>query len=464
MGLLLVVTLPRATRRPLWLDEAFTLGATRELVATWRRTGGTMALYYLLVAPVAALSSSRFWIRLPSILLAGAAVAVTVAIGRRIGGRFAGLVAGTTLASSWFLARYAMEARSYALALFLVSVSWWALVEAVRTDDPARSRRWWWVFAVAVVLAPLAHGLAVLQFPIQLLALALAPDRRRWLRSAVPVVAVVAVECIGLFVLGAGEVADWILPLSYADLVLFGRALFGRDGVAFLVGPLAAAGTVGVAYRYGRERTAEAWTALVPALWAWGVPVLILLISIVRPYAEHRYILSSLPGVALVVAGLLARLPRRPVAVATWLLVCGLLLTNQGAAVTSGYEDWPAVARRIEAEARPGDRLLTTELLRAPLDQAFVELGGDPVVTPYSPVDPIERPRRIYTDRAEVGQGSLLLDAPDAPVWLVVRGAANVPRTDELLARASVRARFRVVGSWRYEGNLYLVHLEPVSR
>lgn len=71
----------------MWLDEAYTVGATNQLFDAWRETGGTQALYYLLVWPVSRLSIEPQWIRLPSVLFALLAVIVVHEVGRRIGGR-----------------------------------------------------------------------------------------------------------------------------------------------------------------------------------------------------------------------------------------------------------------------------------------------------------------------------------------------------------------------------------------
>src|SRR5918993_134533 len=182
-----LMSLPRLGARSLWLDEAYTVGATSELLDTWRRTGVTQALYYVLVWPVTKVSTEPAWVRLPSALLGLAAVVVVYRVGRRLGGpRVAALAAGG-LALSWGLARYSVEARSYTLALLLAATSWLALIALVQSgegdasaagDDRAR-RRWWWVFYVATALTPLAHGLATLNFVVQVAALAVAPRERR---------------------------------------------------------------------------------------------------------------------------------------------------------------------------------------------------------------------------------------------------------------------------------------------
>nr|MBA3280744.1 glycosyltransferase family 39 protein [Acidimicrobiia bacterium] len=266
--------LPRAATRPIWLDEALTVGATGELVDAWRHSGGTMALYYLVVTPLAAVTTDRFWLRFPSAVFGALAIVVVFAVGRALGGRLRGATAATLLASSWFLAPYATEARAYTLALLLISLAWLGLVAAVTTHNERTSRRWWLLYVVAMSLAPLAHGLAAFQFPVQLLALALSPDPRRWLRAAIPAAAVLAVEVVVLFGIGAGDVANWIPQLEWRTIRLFSRVMFGRGLGQVLVGPLVVVATVWAVVDHRRERSTRTWLGLVPVLWAWGVPLL----------------------------------------------------------------------------------------------------------------------------------------------------------------------------------------------
>ena len=461
-GLSLALSIPRLAERPLWLDEAFTVGATNELGPTLRHTGGTMALYYALLTPWSWISDSRFWLRLPSALIAAATVAVVYAIGHRLGGRRMATVASSLLAASWFLSRYAMEARGYALALLLVSVSWLGLISALAEadgGDEEASRRWWWVFAAAAVLAPLAHGLSALQVPFQVVVLLLAPGGRAFVRRLLPVLAVLFVEGIVLFAIGAGEVASWIQPLNWTQVSGFLRLLLGRETTLWVVGA-AFVGGIGVSLRaLRRERTTETWLGLVPVIWALGLPLAIIAISVVRPYAASRYVLSSLPGISLVVAALVVQI-KRPVAYAAWAVLLVFLLLDQPQSVRNGLEDWPRLVHRTTTEASPGDLLLMPQHLRAPFDYALEHGNTDPGLHPLSPTNPIGDPLRLYSP-AKGTMVARLLAAPPATVWLVDRSRLDLPALKRLLANAEVRAKYRQTGHWTYAGQLYLIRLEP---
>jgi hypothetical protein len=472
-GAVVALGAPRLGRRPIWLDEAYTVGTTHDLVATWRGTGGTMALYYLFVWPVAQLSTDRVWVRLPSLLFAAAAVVVVHEVGRLIGGRRMAAAAAATLAVSWSLSRYALEARSYTLALLLVSLSWLGLVGALRSTagGPGASerseRRWWGLFVGASVLAPLAHGLAAAHFVSQVAFLLLAPDpsdRRRWLRRCVPVAVALASEGVVLFALGAGEVANWIDPLRWSQVMSFLHVLVGRGPALWAIGVPALAGVV-LAVRGSAAvgRDAEARLQLVPAFWALGAPLLVLAISLVRPYGEPRYVLGALGGVALLVGAALARIRPTGLAVAAWLVVAVASLQHQSRVTTAGVEDWPALADRLAAQAHDGDRVLTLPKLRAALDYAWAERPGRPDLDPLSPTDELGDIRRFYHPTPGPMRERLLA-APArraGAVWYVDRDHSRLDDVEALLDDPEIARSYTVTGPWVFEGELYLVRFEP---
>jgi mannosyltransferase len=466
-GAVVAIVAPRLGRRPIWLDEAYTVGTTHDLVATWRGTGGTMALYYLVVWPIAQLTTDRVWIRLPSLVFAAAAVVVVHEVGRLVGGRRMAVAAAGTLAVSWSLSRYAVEARSYTLAMLLVSLSWLGLVGAARAGSEHEERRWWWLFVAATLLAPLAHGLAAAHFVSQVCFVLLAPDRRRWLRRCVPVAVALAAEGVLLFAIGAGEVANWIDPLRWSHVESFLHVLVGRGEALWVVGILAAAGVAlavtGAATGLARGRevpTADAWLRLVPVFWALGAPLLVIAVSLVRSYAEPRYVLGALPGVALLVGTALARIRPAPLAVAAWLVVAAALLQDQPRITTAGVEDWPALADRVAAEAQDGDRVLMPAKLRAPFDYAWAEGGGRPDLDPLSPTDPLGGVRRFYDPTPGTMRDRLLAD-PTETVWYVDRDIGRLDDVEALLSDPNVARRYRSTGPQAFDGELYLVRLEP---
>jgi mannosyltransferase len=463
-ALAVVVSAPRLTTRPVWLDEAYTVGASGDLVTAWRRTGATQALYYLVIWPVTQLSTDRLWLRLPSLLFAVAAVAVVAEIGRRLGGRRMGLFAGSLMALSWALSRFAIEARSYTLALLLVSVSWLGLVAAVQSSAESESerRRWWTVFVVAALAAPLAHGLAVLHVGSQLVALALAPDGRRWLRRCLPLLGGLAIEGVLLFTLGAGEVADWVAPLNAHQLRAILHVLAGRDRPGQVIAAVAVVGAVVAVVALVRRPRAESWPALVPVLWALGAPAALLAMSLLRPYGEARYLLGAMPGVALLVGGLLARLRPTVLAVACWVPLVCLSLQGHDVVTHGQIEDWSAVAAHVADDGHDGDRLLMPDKLRSAFDYAWQRQDDRPRLVPLSPTDPLGEVRRFYDDAPGSPRDALLTGSPET-TWYVDRDVRRLDDVERLVGDPAVTRRYEVTGPVEIDDELYVVRFEPRS-
>lgn len=464
-----LLSLPRIGVRSLWLDEAYTVGATAELLDTWRATGGTQALYYALVWPVAQVTTDPGWLRLPSALFALGAVVTLHHAGHRLGGRTVAVLSAGGLALSWGLARYAVEARSYTLALLLVSVSWLALVAAVQAGDEAGARRWWRTHAVTVALVPLAHGLATLNYLAQLAALALAPgDGGRLVRRALRVAPVLAAELAVLFLLGAAEVGDWVPPLGLGQLRAMKQLLLGHGPPGTLLGGLAALAVVDGAVRYLRRRDRASWLQLLPAFWALGPPAIVVAVSVVRPYAAARYVFPSLPGFLLLVAGLLARhlSTTRRVAVAG-VLLAPLLLLDQRYVTTNGIEAWRELTACIAANVETGDRLLTAAAHRSPLDYYWPDHPELAAVEPLSPPERLGEVRRLYDSRTadrHDGLVGVLLEDPTRSVWFVDRGELGRAAIAGLAFDEEVGHAYRLAEPpWYFEGSLVLVRLDPVG-
>lgn len=461
-----LLSIPRLGARTLWLDEAYTVGATNQLFDTWRNTAGTQALYYLLVWPVSRLSTDPVWLRLPSALLGLAAVVVVLRIGRRLGGQRVALLAAGGLALSWGLARYSIEARSYTLALLLVSASWLALIAAVQTDEDELSRRWWRVFYAVTVLLPLTHGLATLNLVAQLAALAIAPDdRRRLIRRASVIVPVVALELAALFLLGAGEVGDWVPPLSWGQLRGVKQLMVGFDLAGVVLTGLVALAVVTAARRFLRERSQEAWIQLLPAFWALGPLLMVVVMSLVRPYVAARYVFPSIPGYFLLLAGLLVRLgSTKRVALAS-LALAPLLLIDHRHVTTDGLEDWSELTACIAANSIEGDRLVTAVAHRPPLDYYWPEHPELSGVEPLAPPEPLGQVRRLYDSLIETRPAfrSILLEDTTSSIWYIERGGPGRVSIVGLAFDGEMMAHYELHEAWYFRGQLTLVRLDPVD-
>src|SRR4029450_3060330 len=139
------------------------------------RSDAVHGLYYLLMHPIAAISTSETIMRLPSVVAAAAAAAGIAALGGRLGSVRAGLLGGLTYAALPVVSRYAQEARSYALVSATAVAATFLLVRAL--DQERTQWRLYLGYAAAVamlgwlhlyaLLLVAAHGLTVLGRPPQ---------------------------------------------------------------------------------------------------------------------------------------------------------------------------------------------------------------------------------------------------------------------------------------------------------
>lgn len=464
----------RLDRRGLWLDEAYTLGAIHQLDTAVPGTSWTMSGYYGLLRVWTRGSESVWWMRTPSVLAALGALAVTVALARRhVGAREAGL-AGVLLALSPMWLTYAQEARSYGFVMLLVAGSWLAADHGLADADPVRRRRWWLLHSALALALPLLHGLTVLQLLPQLALLALArADRATWLR---------ALRGVGLSVLvtaalartASEDVGSWVEPVS-VDVIAFTveRFLSRWPVLCAALGALVVVGAVVAVVAAVRARTPLARSrAAVPVLWGLAPLVLLVLLSLARPSLVPRYAVGCVPGLALLMA---AAVERAGVARVRVPAVRAVVAVAVVVALAAGHvylhsrplDGWTVAARRIAAEARPGDTLL---LSREPTTRPPFEAA-------WRAVDPVHAPDLIPADRP---LGRVLRFEPDETDgderWNQARAAGRLwlvadATRDELdrlpsLTEDGVAGRpasHREVGRWRApRSTIYVVLLEPL--
>jgi 4-amino-4-deoxy-L-arabinose transferase-like glycosyltransferase len=154
--LILLGSVPR-----LWGDEAFTGVAVRQSLLGMLdvvRHDNHPPLQYLLVRAVAVASTSPGALRLVSALAGVAAVPVAAALGRRLHGDWAGILAAAAVAAYPQFLLTSRDTRMYALATTLVLVAALALWRAVERPTGRRLA----VYALCVALAVYTHYFAVL--------------------------------------------------------------------------------------------------------------------------------------------------------------------------------------------------------------------------------------------------------------------------------------------------------------
>ncbi|MFB9376372.1 glycosyltransferase family 39 protein [Kineococcus gynurae] len=454
-----------AWRPSAWYDEAATALAVQ---AGWGDLGGMLrevdlvhALYYVLLRPWAAVVGVEpFALRIPSAIGVGVAVAGTVLLGHRLGGRRLALTAGIALLVLPRVTWAGTEARSYAWALALAVLWTWAFLRALDGRSSGRTaRRDWTLWGVLGALSIVCFLYTALLLPAQLVTLLLL--RRRPGRAAL-----VAAGALGAFTLLFGALVAtqsaqvyWlpridaaIARMVVADQFFLGAKLVGVlgwavAGVGGVLGLLALRGRrPSAAHGPDEGATATATVASVALPWLL-VPLLVLVaVSVVEPRYYPRYLTFTAPAFALLLALALQRL-RAPVLVAAG-VAAGVLLAPgylaQRQVVAKEASDWALVVDHLRAVTRPGDVVLYGPLDVFPGDTRALGDSYPDAVADLS--DPTRLPSRtgLWPDTAPLRAEDL---SGTGTVW-VVRAVGEPLDEDAADARTLRAAGFRETSDW----------------
>jgi len=271
-------------------------------------------------------------LRAVSIVAAAATVPLLCGIGRRLGGRAAGLLGATVFAVSPFAVYYGSEARAYSLMAFLLVLSTYALVRAVESG----TWRWWGAFAAANAAALYTHYTAGAVIAAQACWL-LAARPRQWrvgVAAAASSAAVFAPWLLFapsptlagfqvLFPFGADWAAKALAHLAIGHPFVPLRTLPGTLGFALLA-VAAVATAAGLALARRAPRVSSGWALI--GLLALAAPAGAAAYSLIATSVfASRNLYASLPFAALAAGAVVAAGRMR--AVAAVALVAALLVT-----------------------------------------------------------------------------------------------------------------------------------------
>jgi mannosyltransferase len=373
--------------RNLWLDEAASLSIASQhggaLGAALAHDGGNMLGYYgLLHVLIGWFGTGPLVLRLPSALGAGATVALVGLLGLRLFGRRSALLAGLLSAVSLTLIYWGQNARAYTLMLALVCASFLCLLWLLQTSGGL------WRPGLAyliVTTAALYAGLeAALILPVQVALLAWYRHRARASGLALFGVVLCVVPLVVLALSRGSGQLFWVPSPSYRTLRQVVQSLgsvglepdyYTRTGrwLLFLSLALTLAAAIRVAYGFSSARgRRQAWRGALVLGWL-VVPIALTLVvsEIGQSVFQPRYLLVSLPAVALLIGWLLdgiwastdrlssgpglGRLAGPVVALA---LLAGLL-SLRALQVAPSYgkssEPWRAATQYVVGHSRPSD-------------------------------------------------------------------------------------------------------------
>ncbi len=342
-----------------WFDEANTAQLVRfspgKMLGLIPQSESTPPLYYC----VAWVWSRMFGdheagLRSLSAVLGVLVVPVAYAVGARLIGRRAGVIAAALTACNPLLVWYSQEARSYSMLVLLTALSLLAFVWA--RDTPSPRVVMLWVLACGLALA--THYFAAIVIVPEAVWLLAAHRGRRPVEAGVTIVAACGLLLIPLAISQNGTGHDsWIAsaPLGLRLRQIIPQFLIGtgapvrealRDAAVALVAVALALAAVG-----GRS------TERAAALQAGGLAVSGFLISLglaaigFDDLITRNVIVLWLPAALVVAAGLsVAR--ARPLGAMAAVALCGLGVTaaiGVAADRTLQRPDWRSVARVLNA-------------------------------------------------------------------------------------------------------------------
>jgi len=332
-----------------WRDEALTVselgGSLGDALRDVAHQEATPPLYYVLAwlwTRVA--GTGEVGIRSLSALIGTLAIPVAFAIGARLGGRTAGLIAAALVAFNPFLIWFSQEARSYALLVLLCAIATLQWLRAM-TEGDRRAAVWW---GVAGALALLTHYFAAfLLVPQAAMLLWRSAAGRRAALGGIAIVGAVGLALVPLGLTQRDTRVDWVgeTGLRVRALDVPKHWLAGPFGspIDAAVAVVAVVLVAGAALALTRRRP-----LLVAVAAVAGAALPLALAAAGADYVLDRYLMASLIPFLAVAATGLATFPagRFAAALAGGLFVAFTL--NCALDPKLQREDWRAAARDVE--------------------------------------------------------------------------------------------------------------------
>ena len=395
-GILLVALLVRLwkiTDQSLWFDEAMTVFWASQPVARILHVGLTLSqdphppLYYLLVKGLVGLRPHEFWLRLPSVLWGIAVVWAGMKVSRLLVSTWASFFVGSFLALNPTLVWYSQEARMYAQATALLLLAWWLWLSWLQEPRPKTAAG----YVLATLGAVYSYLLSLIWMPAQALAWLLTWRRDRRTLAGMGLLATTTLLSLPLAWRAWTHSGKTVLPHPVGNLPttlwhLWTAWLLGKwQGPTWAV--WATGGLAG-----GLLLLALLWPGRPWHKWGWviaGVVPLPVGVALAARdpivLAEVRYLLITLPGVAIAWAYALNRLEARWRGVGV--LLAAVLLLTQGVALPASWapehrrEDWRYAARYLQTHMGPKDAII----IHPDYVRVALEVYLDPTLPRYAP-------------------------------------------------------------------------------
>jgi mannosyltransferase len=383
-------------------------------------------LYSLLLWPVSRLGESEAVLRAPAAVAGVLAVAALWWAGRELVSPRAGLIAAGLLAISPMAIAYSQYARPFSLLMLFVALAFGALIRGLRGDE----RRWWVVYAAAMVGAAYANTLAPFTLVPAQAVLVLIVRRDVWRRWAlwlgVVAVALTPLAAATVIARSRRNPLYWVerpdLGAAAETVTQFGGGSTFTPASAVVVTVLLGLLALRVA-RVPPGRRRDAVFHPLPVLaWATVPPLLMVAFSFLTPLYQPQYAISALPGMCLLVAAWVeeatptARIP------AVLFIALAFLAGALHQTTRPVGETWRSAIAWIEKRREPGDRVLLDIASVFPVfgyyDKHWASADGDLVVYewedrpfPRSEVIPFDDPGGYAGRAGPPGPGDIARNA-----------------------------------------------------
>jgi len=438
----------RLTGPALWADELATWGAVRlSWSQLWQLTGTVDAVltpYYAGMKAYTSLAGTgTAALRLPALVAVVATTVVVTAVGRRVGGDRVALLAGFLYALIPATARYAQEARPYAMTMLFAALAVWFLIRL--TDRPGFGRAL--AYAGAVAATGLCHPLsAALMLAGHAAAMAWRQLRRGsagwratwlWLAAA----AVGSLPALAFGIRGAGQTAQvsWITLVDENTLQGMPQNVFVSPVVGGAILVLAVLGI----------RRDLATLCLIGA--GFVPPVLLLLVGTQVPVWVGRYVLLALPALAVLAGVGAGRAGRPQAAIVTALVALFSFPVQLEIRTSAGHgEDSAKIAQVIGTRYQAGDVAVFADT------HPSIPWAARDIYERYLPAP---RPPDVLRTASQRTNGRLLarecaaaacLGTPPR-IWVVRVDSPADPLADMSAAkRAAIGGHYHVVQRWKY--------------
>ncbi len=401
--LLLARTVSDLKSNGIWLDEAYSLAAVNNLHLYMQHDGGDMLGYVALLKIIYAGSWSYEALRWLSLLFSISTLFVSWKIGERFL-RGLPLACGLIALSIFGYFNWSSTLiRAYALEILLATLVWLLLIKCFETDDERKYSR---LIIIACVssIGVLTHGLFVLQLvPMVLYALLKQPTFRMLKYCGIVLLGPLAmlvylmtfrIKNVGTYI--PGGLASWF---GSTLTVFFGTSVPIRLSLLLVL----VLGTY-LLLKSSMSATLKcrdyAWC--IPLLWAVVPGFTLAILSLIYNTFNLRYILPSLPGIALLIGQSIQELNKRIAAhldkvnypkaaspvvrISSALLVLFMLFLSQKQTPVFGRSYGNMMASIVYAQGRTGDCIFfasdvpgdTGGLTRPEFESEWVELPSKP--------------------------------------------------------------------------------------